>query len=174
MINSKEGAKTVVRSAQDRGVLVVVVVTCAVFSAIILASAVHLPAPLSGRLHPALVPTALAVLVLASAAAVAAAVATRGRRAPVLHEAASHAPTSFRSIASALLSLAILALGVRAAGLVPSVIAAGTVAALGVSGVGVVRALAIGAGLSVVTALIFVVALRQPLPLWPAHSAFGF
>jgi len=104
---------------------------------------------------------------------VAATVATRGLRAPVLHEAASHAPTSFRSIASALLSLAILALGVRAAGLVPSVIAAGTVAALGVSGVGVARALAIGAGLSVVAALIFVVALRQPLPLWPAHSVFG-
>lgn len=64
-------------------------------------------------------------------------------------------------------AIMILAFCTRPLGVLPSVALAGAVAALGVRGVDVLRAALIGLCLSAGAAVLFVVLLRQPLPLLP-------
>jgi hypothetical protein len=135
------------------------------FAALMLWAASALPPPLSGRLHAAAVPLALGGLALA-AALVTFWLSRKGR--DTTDHCLPSTTASWRSMLAAVLALAILALGVRGAGLLPAAFAAGTVAALGVVGVGLARALLIGAGLSLLAALVFIAGLRQPLPLFPA------
>jgi hypothetical protein len=129
---------------------------------VILVAALRLPPPLSGRLHPAVVPLALSALALL---AVGVAWLWRG---PGNADACLPAePSSWRSLLAAVLSLAFIAFGVRSLGLVPAAFAAAWVAVAGIAGVGVVRALLIAAALSVGAAGVFVLGLRQPWPLLP-------
>jgi hypothetical protein len=137
-----------------------IVALVAVFFA---ASAASFPQPLSGRLHPASTPAAFAALALLSAGV---ALWRRDGATPVCPR---EQPATRRGMVAAVLAIAILALGTRSLGLPAAVFAAGAAAALGVRGVGVIRAALIGAGLSVLAALLFIVLLRQPLPLLPAR-----
>ncbi len=130
-------------------------------------SALTLPPPLTGRLHPGHVPAALALACLAAGLiAGVRAMSSRGGDAPDPDCLPTPAP-SVRVIAAAVAAVIMLALGTRALGVLPAVFAAGTFAALGVRGVSLVRAGLTGAGLAGLAALVFVLALRQPLPLLP-------
>jgi hypothetical protein len=132
----------------------------------VLWSASALPQPLSGRLHPAHAPMAMAALCLGVAALGVATAASRARadRSPAGCEAMASSP---RAIVAAVVAVAILALATRTAGVLPAVFAAGFCAALGVRGARLMPALFVGAGLAALSALLFVAILRQPLPLLP-------
>jgi hypothetical protein len=126
-------------------------------------ASLQLPAPLTGRLHPGLVPGALGLICLAAVlvGAVWQRQATHG---------ADCLPTTAlpaRAILATVAAVTVLALGVRTLGVLPAAFAAATLAALGVRAVVLTRAALTGAGIAVLVALLFVVGLRQPLPLLP-------
>jgi hypothetical protein len=139
-------------------------------AALILGAASQLAPPLSGRLHPAIVPTALGCLALVSALMAGAAALLRGGGSPDGCLPASSAPA--RSIAAAVAALVVIAFGTRSIGLIPAGFVAAAIAAVGVAGVSFARAALIAAALSVGAAAVFVLALRQPWPLGPP-ALFG-
>jgi hypothetical protein len=137
---------------------------------LILAAAAQLAPPLSGRLHPAIVPIALGCLALVSALMAGAALLLRGGGSPDGCLPASAVPE--RSIAAAVAALVVIAFGVRLMGVIPTGFVAAAIAASGVAGVSLARAALIAAALSVGAAAVFVLGLRQPWPLWPP-ALFG-
>ncbi len=124
----------------------------------IASSAVTMAPPLTGRLHPGLVPGTLALALLVAAFVTAI----------EPHSPNSQADsTRARSVIAAAAAVIILALGVGTLGIFVAAFLAGTVAAAGVSGVTLRRALVIGLCLSAAISLVFALALRQPLPILP-------
>jgi hypothetical protein len=117
-------------------------------------------------LHPGLVPGTLAVICLA--VMVMTALRRDSRRLP---EAGClpATPATGRSFAAVIAAIAVLALATRPLGTLLSVSFAGFIGALGVRGIGIRRAALVGAGLGVAATLIFIILLRQPLPLWPGR-----
>jgi hypothetical protein len=143
----------------------VVMAPASLLALVVLGGSLALPPPLSGRLHPAHVPAATALLALAALVVCIPRPATEQDASDVACLPAATA--SWRSIICAVGAIIILALCTRSFGVLPTVSAAGAVAALGVRGVGVMRACALGASLAIITAVLFVILLRQPLPLLP-------
>jgi drug/metabolite transporter (DMT)-like permease len=156
--NSKQGGA----EPANRRIVVALVTGIALF---VLGAACVMPPPLSGRLHPAHVPAAIAVVALA--AVLVCILRPEASRDSSDVDCLPSAWTSPRGIACAIAAVIIMALGARSMGIPPTVLAAGAAAALGVRGVGVAQACVIGAVLSAIAALVFVVLLRQPLPLLP-------
>jgi hypothetical protein len=133
----------------------------------VLGAALIMPQPLSGRLHPAHFPAAVALLALAAVVACLRHSHASGQTAELACQ--PDAPASTRGILCAIGAVIILALGTRSLGLLPAVSAAGALAALGIHGASVSRAAIVGAGLAAVSASLFVAVLRLPLPLLPGH-----
>jgi len=124
----------------------------------IASSAVTMAPPLTGRLHPGLVPGGLALALLVAAVIAAIEPHSPGSQA----EAAQ-----IRSVIAAAAAVVILAFGVGTLGIFVAAFLAATVAAAGVSGVTLRRALLTGLCLSAAISLVFALALRQPLPILP-------
>lgn len=154
--NSKEGRE------YRRYKLLVIVPTFAFF-VFLLFDSVDLPKQLSGRLHPGVVPGFLALIGLV---AIASSLRGEKRRNPDLPCIPTQSIRT-RPVATAVVAVFIMALGTRDLGVLPTVAAAGAVTAWGVAGTSPGRAAAIGGGLALVCALVFVLLLRQPLPLLP-------
>jgi hypothetical protein len=157
--NSKEGdiSPTFVRIIWA----VLAVIGCAV-----LAASATMPPALAGRLHPGLVPGALAIICLAMALAG----LVRPRAAPVSDAGClPAAPATWRSMVSIAAAIAIMALATRPLGTMIAVPVAGAIAALRLRDVGIGRAAMIGLGLGLAATLVFVILLRQPLPIWPGR-----
>jgi len=133
-------------------------------AAIILYASLQLPPALSGRLHPAAAPAAISLATIA----VALILMFRPPSAQANVERVSAAPG--RAIAAAVTAIIVLAVGVHTMGVLAAVAIAAAIAACGVAGVSLARATLIGAGVSAMSAIVFVWALRQPLPLWPGLS----
>ena len=145
-----------------------------VFAALLGWASLTLSPEMMGRLHPSAVPLGLVVLLMLSSLAV----VWRGRRALQATQAAmtceteSCEPVSARAMVCAVVAVVVMALCVRSQGVILSCWLAASIAAVGVVGDNGVRVmtgriLLIGFGVASVSALVFVVALRQPLPLWP-------
>jgi hypothetical protein len=127
----------------------------------IASSAVTMAPPLTGRLHPGLVPGGLALALL-----VAAVIAVIAAIEP--HSPGSQAEAAqIRSVIAAAAAVVILAFGVGTLGIFVAAFLAATIAAAGVSGVTLRRALLTGLCLSAAISLVFALALRQPLPILP-------
>jgi hypothetical protein len=142
--------------------LTVIAISIAFF-VFLLFSSVHLSTQLSGRLHPGLVPGAFALTGLAAILW-----SFRRERRPETDLAC--VPTQSmgpRPVTAALAAVVVLALATRDLGVVPAVTAAGALTAWGVAGTSPGRAAAIGVGLALVCTVVFVLLLRQPLPLLP-------
>lgn len=137
----------------------------AVIAAGILVSCLLMSPPITGRLHPGLIPGALAAATLL----VALMGVFRPRLFTVAEELVCQAPepTPLRSIFAAVAATLCLAVATSTLGMLPSTMAAGIIAALGVAGVTLWRAILIGAGIAATAALLFVGLLRQPLKLLP-------
>ncbi len=121
-------------------------------------AALQLAPALTGRLHPGLVPGALAVLAIAATLAV---IATPRRP-------AGDAPVAgMPALACACLAAIILAYGLSRFGLLAAAAVSGAIAAFGVAGVRPGRALAIGCGLSLAVSAALALIQRQPLPILP-------
>jgi hypothetical protein len=144
-----------------------VAVVVAAVALAVLGAALTMPPPLAGRLHPAHVPAAIALLAFAASLTC----ILRPDLTTSASDAACPPPAaaSPRGVVCAVGAIVIIALGTRDLGLLPTVCVAGAAGALGIRGVGVVRACVIGAGLSFVAALLFALLLRQPLPLLPGR-----
>jgi hypothetical protein len=128
-----------------------------------------------GRLRPSAVPLGLVSLLMLSGLAV----IWRGRQAPrsaqsaMTCETEACEPVSARAMICAVMAVTVMALGIRSQGVILSCWLAATITVVGVAGasgarVMVGRVLVIGLGIAGLCALVFVVALRQSLPLWPA------
>lgn len=154
-LQSNNNSSKVYREVFGAGLVISIAVAAALLMGI---AALALAPPLTGRLHPAVVPGLLVFVLLAAAIAV-----TREPR-TVSVEAA---PSSFRPIFSAALAVVILGFGTRPLGIFVAAFAAATVAALGVAGVTPRRALVIGLCLAAGSSILFAMALRQPLPVFP-------
>jgi uncharacterized membrane protein len=126
-------------------------------------TALGLPPPLTGRLHPGMVPAALALLALVALLVG----LLRARRVQPEPDCLPTPAPSLRAMVAAVAAVVVLALGTHALGVLPAVFIASALAALGARGVSPARAALIGAGLAVLAAVAFVVLLRQPLPLLP-------
>ena len=131
-----------------------------------------------GRLRPSVVPLGLVVLLMLSSLAVIwrERRATQSAQSAMSCETEACEPVSARAMICAVVAVTVMALGVRNQGVILSCWIAVSIAAVGVAEapgtrVLVGRVLLIGLGIASVCALIFVVALRQPLPLWPAWSS---
>ena len=131
-----------------------------------------------GRLRPSAVPLGLVVLLMLSSLAVIwrERQATQSAQSAMSCETEACEPVSARAMICAVVAVTVMALGVRNQGVILSCWIAVSIAAVGVAEapgtrVMVGRVLLIGLGIASVCALIFVVALRQPLPLWPAWSS---
>lgn len=122
-----------------------------------------LPSPLAGRLHPAHVPGAIALLCLV---AIAYGLIARKHETPDSGCLPTPAP-SLLAMVAAVAAVIVLGLGTRTLGVLPAVFIAAALAAMGVRGVGLFRAVLTGSCLACLAALLFVLALRQPLPLLP-------
>ncbi|MGP2490943.1 tripartite tricarboxylate transporter TctB family protein [Mesorhizobium sp. PUT5] len=110
------------------------------------------------RMGPGMYPVAIGVLLTFLGLCIAAPALVRGHRAvPVL---------DFRPICCSLGGIAVFAVMVVPFGLVPAVAASTSVSSLGDNKLGAVGIAALAAGLSVLAALIFKVALALPIPLW--------
>jgi hypothetical protein len=157
--NSKEdrGASAFTRAVWT----VTIAIGCAV-----LAASVTLPPAFAGRLHPGFVPGALAIICLS--AGLVGMLRPRSAALPDANCLAAGAVT-LRCLSAALAAVSVLALATRPLGALIAGSAAAGIAALGVRGVGFGRAALIGIGLGFATTLVFVVLLRQPLPLWPGR-----
>jgi hypothetical protein len=156
-------------SKEDKGVSALtrtVWAVTAIIGCAVLAASVTLPSALSGRLHPGLVPGALATICL-----LAALVGVLRPRIETLPDAncLPAGAVSLRGLAAAIAAIALLALATRPLGAPIAVSAAGALAALGMRGIGFARAIPIGLALGFAATLVFVVLLRQPLPLWPGR-----
>ena len=127
-----------------------------------------------GRLRPSVVPLGLVVLLMLSSLAVIwrERRATQSAQSAMSCETEACEPVSARAMICAVVAVTVMALGVRNQGVILSCWIAVSIAAVGVAEapgtrVLVGRVLLIGLGIAGVCALVFVVALRQPLPLWP-------
>ena len=145
-----------------------------VFAAFLGWATLTLSPEMMGRLRPSAVPLGLVVLLVLSSLLV----IWRGRQAPQSAQSAMSCeteacePVSARAMACAVVAVTVMALGVRSQGVILSCWIAASIAASGVADVSGARVMAgrvllIGLGIASVCALVFVVALRQPLPLWP-------
>jgi succinate dehydrogenase/fumarate reductase cytochrome b subunit len=159
--NSKTGAK---RRALISNLARAIPLVVGCLAVIILYASLDLPPALSGRLHPAAAPAAISLVTIA----VALLLMFKPVRAQTSFESVPAAPG--RAIVAAVTAILVLAVGVHTIGALAAVAIASAIAARGVSGVGLARATLIGAGVSGMSALVFVWALRQPLPLWPSLS----
>lgn len=128
------------------------------------ATALGLPPPLSGRLHPGLAPGFLAAVALIAAFCVLWRPQPPQAETP---EEAEEAEPGLKPLLAAALAVGILACGVRPLGVALASLLAASVAAGGVVGVSPLRALKIGFGLSLGVSLLFSLMLRQPLPVLP-------
>ena len=148
-----------------------------VFAALLGWASLTLSPEMMGRLRPSAVPLGLVMLLMLSSLAV----IWRGRPVPksaqsaISCETEACEPVSARAMICAVMAVVVMALGIRSQGVILSCWIAASIATVGVAdasgpSVMVGRALLIGLGIAVVCALVFVVALRQPLPLWPAWS----
>jgi hypothetical protein len=132
---------------------------------LVLSASFAMPRPLSGRLHPAHMPAAVALMTLVAAGLCLARRTGASNPATLQCQPTEAAP--WRGIVCAIAAVSLLALATRSLGLLPAVMLAGSVAALGVRGVGLLRAIVIGSGLALAAGALFVGLLRQPLPLLP-------
>jgi hypothetical protein len=154
-------------SKQDRvapGLMWIVWGLVAAVGCAILGASLVLPPALAGRLHPGLVPGALAILCLAGA--LLGLLSPRGQAMPDANCLPAGTATQ-RGVLATLVAIGLLALAIRPLGAPITIAMAGAAAALGVRGVGIVRAGLIGLGLGLAATSVFVWLLRQPLPLWP-------
>lgn len=149
-------------AGRPRGLWLVVGAAVAV-AAPIGATALGLPPPISGRLHPGLAPSVLAGVVLIAAFWI----LWRPSPQDPAAETAEEAGPGLKPLLAAALAVGILAFGVRTLGVALASFLAASVAAAGVVGVSPLRALRIGLGLALGVGLLFSLMLRQPLPVLP-------